>query len=114
MGKSFIYENANTLRFKRTFKIWIYGYREISVSITVIDSFILACQRIFLRVLISIQPWENGYFEVKKILKKGGIKKYIYNQKIKWLVHTGTKERHSMELEYATTSLTNSGYLVYT
>ncbi len=79
MRKNFIYGNADTLKFKRTFKIWMYGYEVIPIFITVIYSFILACQRIFLRVLVSMHPRKNESFGVKKILKKGGIGKYIYN-----------------------------------
>jgi len=33
----------------------------------------------------------------------------MISQKTKQNVHPGNKERHNMELEYATTSFTNSG-----
>ncbi len=65
MKKSFIYENADTLRFKRAFKIWMNGQRVMSVSITVIYSFILACQCIFLRVLVSMHPWKMNLLGLK-------------------------------------------------
>ena len=66
MRKSFIYENADTYGFKRAFKIWMYGYRVISLSITVIDSFILACQCIFLRVLVSMHPRKMNLLGLKR------------------------------------------------
>lgn len=60
-------KKGDTLGFKETFKIRIYGYRVISVPITVIDSFILACQRIFLRVLVICSPGEMDILGLKRV-----------------------------------------------
>ena len=59
-------KKSDTLGFKETFKIRMEGYRVISVSITVIDSFILACQCIFLRVLVSMHPRKMNLLGLKR------------------------------------------------
>lgn len=88
MRKSFIFGYTNAFMLKPAFQGWKYSLRLKSVSITMIESFILACQRIFLKALVSMHPQKNNSLAVKKILKKGGANNHDYNNLNTNLSHT--------------------------
>lgn len=69
----------NRFMLKLLFKAQKYNHRLISLPITMIDSFILARQCIFLNTLVSLHPHKNNSFLSMKILKKGGTNNHDYN-----------------------------------
>jgi len=78
MRKCSIFVYTDTFILKPASKARKYNNRLISLFITMIHSFILARQRIFLNVLVSMHPHKNSSISVMNILKKGGIKNNAY------------------------------------
>ena len=79
MRKSSIYADTNRFMLKLLLKAKKHNHRLISLFITMIHSFILACQCIFLNTLVSMHPHKNSSFLSMKILKKGGTNNHDYN-----------------------------------
>ncbi len=71
-----------TFMFKPAFQTAKHNLRLISIFITMIHSFVVARQHVFLKTLVSMHPHNNSSLPVINILKKGGIKNHAYNNSI--------------------------------
>lgn len=76
MRENSVYVDADRFMLKLAFQTKKYIHMLISLFITMIHSFVLACQCIFLNTLISMHPHTNDTFFAMWILKKGGINNY--------------------------------------
>jgi len=79
MKKSSVFGYTDTFMLKPAFKEWKYNYRLIYLFITMIHSFVVTRQRVFLKTLVSMHPHKNDPFLGMKILKKGGSNNHDYN-----------------------------------